>query len=260
VDEQVTAVVDKRELLEAGVHFGHPTRRWNPKMKPHIFGKRNGIYIIDLEKTVKSLESAYFFVRNKVREGGIILFVGTKKQAQQTIAEEAQRCGMFYVDQRWIGGLLTNWKVIKKRIDEWKALETLDEATLSTMPKKESKKILITLEKFRKAMAGIKEMPGLPDALFVVDVNKEQIAVEEANKMKIPVIAILDTNCDPDKVDYGIPGNDDAIRSIKLFTQKIADAVLEGKKLREGAIEEEGMGEEAGEAPIAVEGGGSEGG
>lgn len=256
--EQETAIVDKKELLEAGVHFGHPTRRWNPKMKPHIFGKRNGIYIIDLEKTAKSLEEAYLFVRNKVREGGIILFVGTKKQAQQTIAEEAIRCGMFYVDQRWIGGLLTNWKVVKKRIDEWKALEAIDEASLSAMPKKESKKILLTREKFQKAMAGIKEMPGLPDALFVVDVNKEQIAVEEANKVKIPVIAILDTNCDPDKVDYGIPGNDDAIRSIKLFTQKIADAVVEGKKLREGAIEEGLVG--AGESPIPAEGGESEGG
>lgn len=236
--QETTAVAEKRELLEAGVHFGHPTRRWDPKMKPYIFAKRNGIYIIDLEKTLHALEDAYFFVRDLVKDGGVILFLGTKKQAQQAIEDEARRCGMPYINQHWIGGLLTNWKTIKKRIDRLHYLDSFlsDPVHQATLPKKEFKILEKERDKLFKVLAGIKDMPGVPDALFVVDILHEAIAVAEGNKSGLPVVAVLDTNCNPDLVDYGIPGNDDAIRSIKLFTEKIANGVLEGKRMREGII------------------------
>jgi small subunit ribosomal protein S2 len=223
------AVISMKQLLEAGVHFGHQTRRWNPKMAPYIFTERNGIYIIDLQKTVKKVEEAYDFVRSLASEGKSILFVGTKKQAQESIREEAERCGMFYVNERWLGGMLTNYQTIRKRIDRLHELERMEEeGKFALLPKKEVAQLLGERDKLQRFLGGIKTMKGLPGALFIVDPRKERIALAEARKLGIPVIAIVDTNCDPDEVDYVIPGNDDAIRAVKLLTSKIADAVLEG--------------------------------
>ncbi len=225
------AVISMKQLLEAGVHFGHQTRRWNPKMARYIFTERNGIYIIDLQKTVKKVEAAYHFIRETAASGGNILFVGTKKQAQDSVREEAERCGMYYVNQRWLGGTLTNFETIQKRINRLHELEKMEEdGTFNLLPKKEV--ILLRKEKDRleKFLGGIKNMKDLPDALFIIDPRKERIAVAEARKLGIPIVAIVDTNCDPDEVDYVIPGNDDAIRAVKLLTAKMADAVLEGKQ------------------------------
>ncbi len=226
------AVITMKELLEAGVHFGHQVHRWNPKMKPYIFGARNGIHIIDLQKTVQLIEEAYKFIRSTVAEGKRVLFVGTKKQAQEAVREEAIRCGMFYVVNRWLGGTLTNFQTIRRSIEKFKQLERLEESeAFQKLPKKEFMRLIKKREKMRKNYEGIKEMDQLPGALFVVDPKREEIAVKEANKLGIPVVAIVDTNCDPDPIDYVIPGNDDAIRAIKLLSSKIADAVLEGKEL-----------------------------
>src|ERR1700756_1099255 len=218
-----------KELLEAGVHFGHQTKRWNPRMKEYIFGERNGIYIIDLQKTLKMFKEASKFVQDLAAQGKIVLFVGTKRQAQDAIAEEAQRCSMFYVNQRWLGGLLTNWVTVQKSVKRLKELDDMaTDGRYELLPKKE----VIKLERERKHLqanlAGIKNMSRLPDAIFVIDSNKEQIAVREARKLGIPVVAVVDTNCDPSEVDYVIPGNDDALRAIRLFTSKIADSIVEG--------------------------------
>jgi len=230
------ATLTMKELLEAGVHFGHQTRRWNPKMKEYIFGERNGIYIIDLQKTLKMFKEAAAFVSELAGQGKNILFVGTKRQAQEAIAEEAKRCGMFYVNHRWLGGTLTNWATIQKTIKRFKELEAMEkDGRVEAMPKKEAAGVRRELRHLRENLDGIKELPTLPDALFVVDSNKEQIAVQEARKLAIPVVAVVDTNCDPDEVDKIIPGNDDALRAIRLFTSKIADAALEGRGLYEQA-------------------------
>ncbi len=224
----VMSVVSMKQLLEAGVHFGHQTRRWNPKMAPYIFTERNGIYIIDLQKTVKKVEDAYDFIRSVVSEGKHVLFVGTKKQAQETVKEEATRCGMYYVHERWLGGMLTNYNTIQKRIERLKALEAMEEdGTFEVLTKKEVAKLKGEAEKLERFLGGIKNMPGLPGALFVIDPRKEHIAIAEARRLNIPIVAIVDTNCDPDEVDYVIPGNDDAIRAVKLLTSKMAEAVLE---------------------------------
>ena len=225
------SVISMKQLLEAGVHFGHQTRRWNPKMKEYIFTERNGIYIIDLQKTVKKIEEAYNFVRDLAMEDKSILFVGTKKQAQESIEQEAKRCDMFYVNQRWLGGMLTNFKTIQGRIARLRRIEQM-EATgqFDLLPKKEVMQLKLEQQKLEKNLGGIKEMKKLPGALFVVDPPKEHIAVAEARTLKIPIVAIIDTNCDPDEVDYPIPGNDDAIRAVKLITAKMADAVLEGRQ------------------------------
>lgn len=246
-------VLSMKQLLEAGVHFGHQTRRWNPKMKPYIFTARNGIYIVDLQKTLSMFETAYNFVRDRVAEGAKVLFVGTKKQAKNTIEEEARRCGMFYVSHRWLGGTLTNFSTIKKSIEKLKELEAMrDGGFFGNLTKKEGIKLNRKIEKLDRNFRGIKEMEDLPQIAWVVDPNKEYIAVREARKMGIPIVAIVDTNCDPDEIDYIIPGNDDAIRAIKLLTSKIADAVIEGQHLymeragAEMAVQEEGPeGEEA---------------
>ncbi|HIU93960.1 MAG TPA: 30S ribosomal protein S2 [Candidatus Aphodomorpha intestinavium] len=224
-------VISMKQLLEAGVHFGHQTRRWNPKMKEYIFTERNGIYIIDLQKTVKKIEEAYNFVRDLAAEDKSILFVGTKKQAQESIEQEARRCDMFYVNQRWLGGMLTNFKTIQGRIARLRRIEQM-EATgqFDLLPKKEVMQLKLEQMKLEKNLGGIKEMKKLPGALFVVDPRKEHIAIAEARTLKIPIVAIIDTNCDPDEVDYPIPGNDDAIRAVKLITAKMADAVLEGRQ------------------------------
>ncbi|NLP37920.1 MAG: 30S ribosomal protein S2 [Firmicutes bacterium] len=228
------AVVTMKQLLEAGVHFGHQTRRWNPKMKPYIFTERNGIYIIDLQKTVRMMEEAYNFVRDLVRDGGKILFVGTKKQAQESIQLEAERCGMFYVNQRWLGGMLTNFKTIRTRVKRLIELEKMEEdGVFEVLPKKEVIKLRHEYEKLNKFLSGVRNMQTLPDALFIVDPRKERIAVAEARKLGIPIIAIVDTNCDPDEIDYIIPGNDDAIRAVKLISGRMADAVLEGLEGRQ---------------------------
>src|ERR1700680_509188 len=221
-----------KELLEAGVHFGHQTKRWNPKMKEYIFGERNGIYIIDLQKTLKMFKEASKFVQDLAADGRIILFVGTKRQAQDAIAEEAQRCSMFYVNQRWLGGLLTNWITVQKSVKRLKELDEMaTDGRYDLLPKKE----VIKLERERKHLqanlAGIKNMTRLPDAIFVIDSNKEQIAVRESRKLGIPVVAVVDTNCDPSEVDYVIPGNDDALRAIRLFTSKISESIAEGAQL-----------------------------
>jgi len=223
------ATITMKELLEAGVHFGHQTKRWNPKMKEYIFGERNGIYIVDLQKTLKMFKDASKFVQDLAAQGKIILFVGTKRQAQDAIAEEAQRCGMFYINQRWLGGLLTNWVTVQKSVKRLKELDEMaTDGRYELLPKKE----VIYLERERKHLqanlAGIKNMDRLPDAVFVIDSNKEQIAVREARKLGIPVVAVVDTNCDPTEVDYVIPGNDDALRAIRLFASKIADSIAEG--------------------------------
>ncbi len=224
-------VAAMKELLEAGVHFGHQVKRWHPKMKKYIFGERNGIYIIDLQKTVKGLEDAYNFVKEVSIAGLPVLFVGTKKQSQDAIREEAERAGAFYVNQRWLGGMLTNFSTIKKSIEKLKKIETMkQDGTYELLPKKEVSALEKEREKLEKNLSGIKEMNTLPGAIFIVDPKKERIAIAEAKKLKIPVIAIVDTNCDPDEVDYVIPGNDDAIRAIKLITSKIADAIIEAKE------------------------------
>ena len=224
-------VVQMKQLLEAGVHFGHQTRRWNPKMAEYIFTERNGIYIIDLQKTVKKIEEAYYFTRDIAAEGGSVLFVGTKKQAQEAIKEEAERTGMFYVNARWLGGMLTNFKTIKQRIGRLYQLEKMTEdGTMDLLPKKEVIKLNLEKERLEKFMGGIKEMKDLPAAIFVVDPRKEKNAIAEAHKLGIPVIAIVDTNCDPEEADYPIPGNDDAIRAVKLIVSTIGNAILEGKQ------------------------------
>ncbi len=234
------AVVSMKQLLEAGVHFGHQTRRWNPKMKKYIFTERNGIYIIDLQKTVKKLDEAYNFVRDTTANGGEILFVGTKKQAQESIRDEATRCGMHYVNARWLGGMLTNFRTIRKRIDRMEQLKTMQEdGTFDLLPKKEVVKLELEMEKLNKYLGGVKEMKTLPKALFIVDPHKERIAVSEARKLHIPIVAIVDTNCDPDEIDYVIPGNDDAIRAVKLISSAMADAALEGKQGEQNAPAEE---------------------
>src|SRR6266404_5839348 len=222
-----------KELLEAGVHFGHQTKRWNPKMKKYIFGKRNGIYIIDLQKTLKLFKEASAFISDLASQGKRVLFVGTKRQAQDAILEEANRCGMFYVNNRWLGGTLTNFTTVRKSIERLKEIEAVVGDTEKEMSKKERAALDREREKLLKNLIGIREMDGLPDALFVIDPKKEYIAIQEAKKLGIPVVAIVDTNCDPEDINYVIPGNDDAIRAIRLFTQKIADAVLEGYNLAE---------------------------
>ncbi|GFR37699.1 30S ribosomal protein S2 [Insulibacter thermoxylanivorax] len=225
------AVISMKQLLEAGVHFGHQTRRWNPKMEKYIFTERNGIYIIDLQKTVKKVEEAYNYVKSLAASGGTILFVGTKKQAQDSVREEAERCGMFWINQRWLGGTLTNFQTIQKRIARLHELERMEEdGTFELLPKKEVIILRKEKERLEKFLGGIKNMKQLPDALFVIDPRKERIAVSEARKLGIPIIAIVDTNCDPDEIDYVIPGNDDAIRAVKLLTSKIADAVVEARQ------------------------------
>ena len=225
------SVITIKQLLEAGVHFGHHTRRWNPKMAPYIFTERNGIYIIDLQKTVKKLDEAYNFIREVSANGGEVLFVGTKKQAGDSIKEEAERCGMHYVNARWLGGMMTNFKTIQKRIDRLAQLRKMEEdGTFELLPKKEVVKLKLEIEKLEKFIGGIKQMKTLPAALFIVDPKKEKIAVSEARKLNLPIVAIVDTNCDPDEVDYVIPGNDDAIRAVKLIAGAMANAVMEGRQ------------------------------
>ena len=240
------AVVSMKQLLEAGVHFGHQTRRWNPKMAQYIFTERNGIYIIDLQKTVKKLNEAYMFVRDIAAEGGDILFVGTKKQAQDSIKEEAEHCGMPYVNARWLGGMLTNFTTIRTRIARLNQLRTMrDDGTFDLLPKKEVVKLELEIEKLEKFMGGIQDMTKIPSALFVVDPRKEKIAVAEAHKLGIPVIAVVDTNCDPDEVDVVIPANDDAIRAVKLLAETMAAAIIEGRQGTEmGTAAEEAEAEE----------------
>ncbi len=234
------SVVSMKQLLEAGVHFGHQTRRWNPKMGKYIFTERNGIYIIDLQQTVQKIDEAYEFIKSVVSEGKRILFVGTKKQAQESIEEEAKRCEMLYVNQRWLGGMLTNFKTIRKRINRLHELKKMEEdGTFDLLPKKEVIKLKHEQEKLEKFLGGIKEMKELPGALFVVDPRKEKIAVAEAKKLGIPIVGIVDTNCDPDEIDHVIPGNDDAIRAVKLITSVIADAVLEARQGEQTRPEEQ---------------------
>lgn len=242
------AVVSMKQLLEAGVHFGHQTRRWNPKMATYIYTERNGIYIVDLQKTVKKLEEAYNFVKDVAASGKTVLFVGTKKQAQEAIKEEATRCSMFYVNSRWLGGMLTNFKTIQSRINKLRKIEKMEaDGDFDLLPKKEVIQLKAEQEKLEKNLGGIKEMKKLPSAMFVVDPRKEHIAILEAKALGIPVVAIVDTNCDPDEADYPIPGNDDAIRAVKLIASKIADAVLEGRQgeqMSDEAIEEVAADEE----------------
>ena len=230
------AAIDMKELLEAGVHFGHQTKRWNPKMKAYIFGQRNGIYIINLGKTARLVRDAEQFISSLASQGRTLLFVGTKRQAQDAIAEEARRCGMFYVNQRWLGGLLTNFSTIQRSLGRLRELETMGtDGRYESLSKKEIARIEKEKRKLQKNLDGIRTMARLPDAIFVVDTRKEKIAVDEARKLKIPIIGIVDTNCDPDEVDYVIPGNDDALRAIRLFASRVADAVLAGRGLRESA-------------------------
>ena len=243
------AVVSMKQLLEAGVHFGHQTRRWNPKMAEYIFTERNGIYIIDLQKTVRKLEDAYNFVRQLSMEGKSVLFVGTKKQAQDSVRDEAQRAGAYYVNARWLGGMLTNFRTIRRRIDRLNQLKAMEaDGTFDMLPKKEVVKLNLEIEKLEKFLGGIKEMKQLPGALFIVDPRKERIAVAEAKKLGIPIVAIVDTNCDPDEIDYVIPGNDDAIRAVKLISGTIASAIVEGKEGQMGAAEAEAKENEIDEA------------
>ena len=238
------SVISMKQLLEAGVHFGHQTRRWNPKMAQYIFTERNGIYIIDLQKTVKKLEEAYFFVRDVAAAGDSVLFVGTKKQAQEAVKEEAERCGQFYVNARWLGGMLTNFKTMRRRIDRLNQLKKMEEdGTFNLLPKKEVVKLKLEIEKLEKYLGGVKEMKRLPGALFVIDPRKEKNAIAEARKLGVPIVAIVDTNCDPDEVDYVIPGNDDAIRAIKLISSIMANAIIEGRQGEQN--------EEPAEAPAA---------
>ncbi len=256
-------VASMKELLEAGVHFGHQVKRWNPKMKKYIFGERNGIYIIDLQKTLKGLEDAYQFVRNVAASGANVLFVGTKKQAQDSVMEEARRASAFFVNQRWLGGMLTNFLTVKKSIERLKKIDAMKEdGTLNLLPKKEAASLEKERAKLEKNLSGIKEMEELPGVIFVVDQKKERIGVAEARKLSIPVVAIVDTNCDPDEIDCVVPGNDDAIRAIKLLTSKMADAVIEGRDARakevqqaeeEEQIEKQAREEQAEEEAIAQE-------
>ena len=242
------AVISMKQLLEAGVHFGHQTRRWNPKMAEYIFAERNGSYIIDLQKTVKKVEEAYEAVAQIVRDGGEVLFVGTKKQAQDSIREEAVRCGMYYVNERWLGGMLTNFETIKTRIKRLKELDAMiEDGTMDVLPKKEVAKLMHEKEKLDKNIGGIKDMTRIPDVIFIVDPRKERIAVQEAHNLNIPLVGIVDTNCDPEEIDYVIPGNDDAIRAVKLIAGRIADAVIESKQ-GEIVAEEEAKVEETEEA------------
>lgn len=230
------AVISMKRLLEAGVHFGHQTRRWNPKMAPYIFTERNGIYIIDLQKTVRKIDEAYMFVRNLAMEGKSLLFVGTKKQAQESIEQEAKRCNMFYVNNRWLGGMLTNFRTIRTRVDRLNDIDKMEESgQFDVLPKKEVIKLMHERDKLEVNLGGIRDMKSLPGALFVVDPRNEHIAVAEARILGIPIVAIVDTNCDPDEIDYIIPGNDDAIRAIKLIAGKMADAVLEGRQGEQSA-------------------------
>lgn len=263
--------VTMRQMLEAGLHFGHQTRRWNPKMKPYIYGPRNGIYIINLDATMRHFKSSYSFVADLVSKGGTVMFVGTKRQAREIVAKEAERCGMFYINHRWLGGMMTNFQTIKNSVERLKKIETMKEdGTINRFPKKEILKMEKELVKLDRTLGGIKNMRSHPDAIFVIDPKKEDIAVNEAVKLKIPVIALTDTNCDPDGIDYLIPGNDDAIRSIKLIASLIADAVLEGKerlgeevanaeameaemKASSEEAEKTGEADEAGEATGSVE-------
>jgi small subunit ribosomal protein S2 len=242
-----------KELLEAGVHFGHQTKRWNPKMKQFIFGQRNGIYIIDLGKTAKLFNDAESFVSRIASEGGTVLFVGTKRQAQDAVAEEAQRCGMFFVNQRWLGGLLTNFSTIQRSLTRLRELEAMQtDGRYESLSKKEVAGVEKEKRKIQKNLDGIRQMAKLPDAVFVVDTRKEQIAVDEARKLKIPVIGVVDTNCDPEQVDFVIPGNDDALRSIRLFTSRIADAIVSGRSMRESAHAEAAAEAEAEKAARAA--------
>ena len=235
----MSTVVSMKQLLEAGVHFGHQTRRWNPKMAEYIYCERNGIYIIDLQKTVKKLEEAYNFVRDTAANGGTILFVGTKKQAQDSVREEAERVGMYYVNARWLGGMLTNFKTMRTRIDRLQQLRKMQEdGTFDMLPKKEVIKLTGEIAKLEKYLGGVKEMRRLPSILFVIDPRKERNAIAEARKLHIPIVAIVDTNCDPDEVDYPIPGNDDAIRAIRLISATMANAVQEGNQGADAAVEE----------------------
>ncbi|WP_017471912.1 30S ribosomal protein S2 [Amphibacillus jilinensis] len=234
------AVISMKQLLEAGVHFGHQTRRWNPKMKKYIFTERNGIYIIDLQKTVKKVDEAYNFIKEVAENGGTVLFVGTKKQAQESVKDEAIRSGQYFINQRWLGGTLTNFGTIRKRINRLKDIERMEEdGTFDVLPKKEVVGLLKEKERLVKFLGGIKEMKKIPDALFIVDPRKERIAVAEAHKLNIPIVGIVDTNCDPDEIDYVIPANDDAIRAVKLLTGKMADAILEVKQGEETEEAEE---------------------
>jgi len=247
------AVISMKQLLEAGVHFGHQTRRWNPKMAEFIFMERNGIYIIDLQKTVKKLEEAYFFVRDTAAEGGSILFVGTKKQAQEAVKEEAERVGMFFVNARWLGGMLTNFKTMRKRVDRLNQLNRMEgDGTFDLLPKKEVIKLKLEIERLEKYLGGVKEMKKLPAAIFVVDLRKERNAIAEARKLGIPIVAIVDTNCDPDEVDYVIPGNDDAIRAIRLISSAMANAVIEGRQGEQLDVSDETVAADAqmGAAPV----------
>ncbi|HLR60727.1 MAG TPA: 30S ribosomal protein S2 [Pseudogracilibacillus sp.] len=247
------SVISMKQLLEAGVHFGHQTRRWNPKMKKFIFTERNGIYIIDLQKTVKKINEAYNFVRDLSADGGTVLFVGTKKQAQESVREEAIRSGMFYVNQRWLGGTLTNFQTIRKRINRLKQIERMEEdGTFEVLPKKETVELSKEKDRLVKFLGGIKEMKRIPDAMFVVDPRKERIAIAEGIKLNIPIVGIVDTNCDPDEIDYIIPANDDAIRAVKLLTSKMADAIIEGRQGEETA-EDVQQEEQAEEAPKSEE-------
>lgn len=242
----MSQVISMKQLLEAGVHFGHQTRRWNPKMAPYIFTERNGIYIIDLQKTVKKLEEAYFFARDIAAEGKSILFVGTKKQAQEAIKEEAERVGMYYVNARWLGGMLTNFKTMRRRIERLNQLKRMEaDGTFDLLLKKEVIKLRAEIAKLEKYLGGVKDMNKLPGAMFIVDPRKERNAIAEARKLGIPVIAIVDTNCDPEEVDYVIPGNDDAIRAIKLISQTIANAVVEARQGEQEEVAEEASAEEA---------------
>lgn len=234
------SVISMKQLLEAGVHFGHQTRRWNPKMAPYIFTERNGIYIIDLQKTVKKAEEAYKAMKEVAETGKPVLFVGTKKQAQEAIKEEAERCGMFYVNERWLGGMLTNHKTIQTRINKLRELERMEnEGVFEVLPKKEVIKLRAEKEKLEKYLNGMKDMPELPGAMFVVDPRKENIAIQEAHRLGIPVFGIVDTNCDPEELDYAIPGNDDAIRAVKLITGAMANAIIEARQGAEEEVEAE---------------------
>lgn len=247
------AVVSMKQLLEAGVHFGHQTRRWNPKMAPYIFTERNGIYIIDLQKTVRKLEEAYNFVRDLASEGKNVLFVGTKKQAQDSVKEEALRAGAYYVNARWLGGMLTNFTTIRTRIARMNQLKKMaEDGTFDLLPKKEVIKLQLEIEKLEKFLGGIKEMREFPGALFIVDPRKEKIAVSEAKRLGIPVVAIVDTNCDPDEIDYVIPGNDDAIRAVKLIAGAMANAIIEGREGQMGAAAAAAEAEKVEEEPAAV--------
>ena len=246
------AVVSMKQLLEAGVHFGHQTRRWNPKMAEYIFTERNGIYIIELQKTVRKLEEAYNFIRELSENGESVLFVGTKKQAQDSVREEAERAGAYFVNARWLGGMMTNFTTIRHRIDRLRQLRAMEEdGTFDLLPKKEVIKLKLEIEKLEKFMGGIKDMKKLPGALFIVDPRKERIAVAEAKKLGIPIVAIVDTNCDPDEIDYVIPGNDDAIRAVKLISATMANAIIEGREGQMGAEEAEAKENETDEEAAA---------